>query len=75
MARLSGIATSSTAASGSRNTPMATNTAANTKKPTKSRFLISGIIIRKTNDTSRPTAAQDTPARICLSVSTWPKRA
>ena len=35
---LSGIATSNTACSGSRNTPIATNTAARTTSPTRSRF-------------------------------------
>jgi hypothetical protein len=37
-----------------------------------SRFLIIGIIIRKTVDISRPIAAQDTPARIRRSASISP---
>ena len=43
--------------------------------PTRSRFLISGIIIRKTTAISSPTAAQDTPARIRRNASISPKRA
>ena len=72
MARLSGIATSSTACNGSRTTPIAINTAARTTSPTTSRFLISGIIIRTTVAISRPTAAQDTPAKMRRNASISP---
>src|SRR5665811_16189 len=73
MAMLSGIATSNTAGNGSRASPIAVNTAASTTRPTRSRLLISGIIIRKTADISRPTAAQDTPARMRRRASISPK--
>jgi hypothetical protein len=72
MAMLTGIATSRTVANGSRNSPIATNTAARITSPTTSRFLISGIIIRNTTAIKRPTAAQDTPARIRRSASISP---
>ena len=71
---LSGIATSNTAGNGSRSNPIAINTASITSRPTKSRSRISGIIIRNTTAISRPTAAQDTPAKIRRSASIWPKR-
>ena len=71
---LTGIATSSTVGNGSRNSPIATNTAASTTSPITSRFLISGIIIRKTTAIKRPTAAQDTPARIRRNTSISPNR-
>src|SRR5438874_780847 len=74
MAMLSGIATSNTAGNGSRSNPIAINTASITSRPTKSRSRISGIIIRNTTAISRPTAAQDTPAKIRRSASIWPKR-
>ena len=72
---LSGIATSSTAGSGSRSTPIAINTAASTTSPTTIAPLISGIIIRNTTAIKSPTAAQDTPDRMRRSASTSPKRA
>ena len=72
MPRLSGIATSSTACSGSRTTPIATNTASRMTSPTASRFLISGIIILKTTAINSPTAAQDTPARMRRNASISP---
>src|SRR5260370_27922376 len=56
MAILRGIATSNTAASGNRTSPMATKTAASIKSPTKSRLFTSGIHIRKTAHDKRPTA-------------------
>ena len=70
---LSGIATSNTAGNGSRSSPIAMNTAASRTSPTRSRLLISGIIIRKTTEISRPTAAQDTPARMRRNASISPK--
>ena len=72
---LSGIATSKTAGSGSRSTPIAINTAAMTASPTQSRFRINGIIIRNTTAIKSPTAAQDTPPRMRRSASISPKRA
>ena len=51
------------------------NTATISIRPTTSRFLISGIIIRKTTAISSPTAAQDTPARMRRSTSISPYRA
>ena len=66
------MATSSTICSGSRNTPIATNTATRIISPATSRFLTSGIIILKTTAINSPTAAQDTPARIRRSTSISP---
>ena len=62
MPRLSGIATSKTAGNGSRSSPTATNTAASTTTPTRSRLFNSGIIIRNTTASSSPTAAAGTVA-------------
>src|SRR6202012_2055335 len=72
-ARLSGIATSSTAGNGSRASPIAMNTAIITTSATRSRRLTRGSIILKTTEIRSPTAAQETPARIRRSASTWPK--
>jgi hypothetical protein len=72
---LTGIATSKTAGSGSRSTPIATNTAASTTSLIRSRLPIRGVIIRKTTDIKSPTAAHDTPDRMRRNASTSPKRA
>ena len=69
---LTGLATSKTTGNGSRSSPTAMNTAARITRPIRSRRLISGIIIRKTADISRPTAAQETPAKMRRKASISP---
>ena len=71
---LSGIATSNTAANGSCSTPMGDKHRGQHDTAIRSRRLTSGIIIRNTTDISRPTATQDTPAKIRRSASISPKR-
>src|SRR5262249_31957595 len=72
MAMLTGIAASSTRDIANRTRPMVTNTSRSITRLATSRRLTSGAIMRSTLAIKRPTAAQETPARVRRNASTSP---